>query len=513
MVFRVSCKKEGENWWYGAVAEGVRMPVNSATDHYVFDGSVNLSYNQIVTLLVSDQGRYIYVDGGCKVKIGNNEVVLYDPVAPVDVGEGYASMNEAYHAAAEKHFYHSKTTVPPVSVVSPQYCSWVEMLHDIDQKRVEEYAQNVKKAGLPEGIFILDSGWMQGYGDWEFVKEKFPDPKAMCKKLHDLGFKVVLWTLPFVDRSTKSFEEMEKKGLFVRAKNGETAFRTWWNGTSAVLDMTNPNAWEYYKAKLDRLMEEYGVDGFKLDAGDAEYYAFDDVTYAPTTPNGQSTLWAKFAAQYEYSELRACVGMSGYPIVQRLCDKDSSWDKERGLGSLIPDMIQAGLAGYAYCCPDMVGGGQETNFGDGKEHDVELFIRSCQCAALMPMMQFSYAIWEHYDNDFVRNIVRECAWLRRKYEGYIKELLEEARVRFSPMLRNLEYEYPNQGLQKIKDEFLLGKDLLVAPVTEKGLLKRKVVLPKGDSWKYMPTGEIYEGGQTVEVDSPLETLPYFERIK
>ena len=100
-----------------------------------------------------------------------------------------------------------------------------------------------------------------------------------------------------------------------------------------------------------------------------------------------------------------------------------------------------------------------------------------------------------------------------KYEGYIKELLEEARVRFSPMLRNLEYEYPNQGLQRVKDEFLLGKDLLVAPVTAKGMSKRKVVLPKGDSWKYVPTGEIYEGGQTVEVDSPLETLPYFERIK
>ena len=365
---------------------------------------------------------------------------------------------------------------------------------------------------MPSGCFILDDGWAQDYGDWEFDAEKFPNPKAMCEEMHTLGFKVMLWVCPFVHRSAKSFKDLEERGLLVKTPEGNTAIRTWWNGESAVLDMTNPNAWDWMKGNLDRLMQEYGIDGFKLDAGDAEYYRFDDVTFAPVTPNGQCELWSKFASQYEYSELRACVGMSGYPIVQRLADKDSSWDDRNGLGSLIPNMIQAGLAGYPYCCPDMVGGGQETNFGNGKEHDIELFIRSCQCVALMPMMQFSYAIWKHYANEFVKNIVQECATLRVKYKKYIQELLEESRISYAPILRNLEYAYPNQGLYNVKDEFMLGDKLLVAPVLHKGEQSRKVILPRGNAWKYMPTGEVFDGDRIIEVATPLEVLPFFEKV-
>jgi alpha-glucosidase len=175
-------------------------------------------------------------------------------------------------------------------------------------------------------------------------------------------------------------------------------------------------------------------------------------------------------------------------------------------------MIQAGLAGYPYCCPDMVGGGQETQFGDGKTHDMELFIRACQCTALMPMMQFSYAIWAHYQNEEVLDIVRETAHLRGKYASYIEGLIEEARTTCAPILRNLEYEYPHQGLQNVQDEFLLGRDILVAPVLEKEARSREVILPKGDSWRYIPTGEVFAGGQTALVDAPIDVLPYFERV-
>ena len=259
MVFKLSCKKEGENWWFGAVAEGIRMPVNSAKDHYVFDGSINLSYNQVCTLLVSDSGRYIYAEGGCKVKIGNDEVALYDPISPVDVGEGFSCLKEAYLAAAKKHFYHANTCVPSTLLLSPQYCSWVEMLRGIDQAQVENYVRGVKEAGLPEGVFILDDGWMKDYGDWDFVEARFPSPKAMCDEIHRLGFKVIMWTCPFVNPSASTFKELEALGAFVKNANGETAIRSWWSGKSAVLDMSNPVAWNYYKAKLDYLMQTYGV--------------------------------------------------------------------------------------------------------------------------------------------------------------------------------------------------------------------------------------------------------------
>lgn len=512
MTFQLSCPHDGEKWWLGAVTDGTKMPVDAASEPYVFDGTVNRTGNQLCTLLVSDRGRYVYTEGGCRVEIGNGKVVLSDTVGDVDFGEGYPSLRDAYLAAADKHFFHAETAVPPILLLSPQYCSWVELLRDVDQEKTVAYAEGIKESGLPRGVLIIDDGWMNDYGEWAFREDKFPDPRKMCETLHALGFKVILWVCPFVNRGAKDFEMLERAGALVKDASGKTAFRNWWDGVSAVLDMTAPVAWAYLNDVLHHLMDDYGIDGFKFDAGDPIYYKTDDLTYAPTSPNGQSELWAQFAAQYTYSELRACMGLGGYPVVQRLRDKNSSWDANGGLCALIPDMIQAGLAGYPYCCPDMVGGGMESNFGEGKTHDMELFIRACQCTALMPMMQFSYAIWTHSQNDEVREIVKQTATLRQKHAPYIEELIEEARTTCAPLLRCLEYVYPHQGLSCVKDQFMLGDRLLVAPVLTKGATSRRVILPQGNAWRYLPTGEIYEGGQTVEVEAPLNVLPYFERV-
>ena len=82
--------------------------------------------------------------------------------------------------------------------------------------------------------------------------------------------------------------------------------------------------------------------------------------------------------------------MGGQALVQRLGDKDYSWN---AVGLLIPDMIAAGLLGYAYACPDMIGGGQFGSFLGSRpdKADQELIVRSCQVHTLMPMMQFSVA--------------------------------------------------------------------------------------------------------------------------
>ena len=93
----------------------------------------------------------------------------------------------------------------------------------------------------------------------------------------------------------------------------------------------------------------------------------------------------------------------------------------------------------------------------------------------------------------------------------ITDLIGESKRTFAPILRNLEYVFPHQGLEWIKDEFMLGDRLLVAPVLTKGMNKRIVVLPNGCQWIYLPNGKIYDGGQSVEVEAPIEVLPYFER--
>ena len=77
-------------------------------------------------------------------------------------------------------------------------------------------------------------------------------------------------------------------------------------------------------------------------------------------------------------------------------------------------------------------------------------------------------------------------------------------------MRNLEYCFPGLGYADIKDEFMMGDDLLVAPVMEKGAISRKVVLPPG-KWK-ADDGQVYDGPMTIDVATPLERLPYFEKL-
>ena len=110
-----------------------------------------------------------------------------------------------------------------------------------------------------------------------------------------------------------------------------------------------------------------------------------------------------------------------------------------------------------------------------------------------------------------RTPIRAAARLHQAFGEYIKEQVRASAVGGEPILRHLEYEYPHSGYESINDQFLLGSDILVAPVLKKGERSRRVVLPEG-RWLFLGETE-YEGGRTVTVDAPLSILPYFVRAK
>ena len=121
-------------------------------------------------------------------------------------------------------------------------------------------------------------------------------------------------------------------------------------------------------------------------------------------------------------------------------------------------------------------------------------------------MQFSASPWRVLDAEN-QKIVREAVALRQKFAGKIVELAKASSRTGEPMLRNLEYNFPGMGYADIKDQFMMGDDLLVAPVVEKGAKTRKVVLPPG-KWK-ADDGQIHAGPATIEIPTPLSRLPYF----
>ncbi|GJM73709.1 hypothetical protein HMSSN036_59250 [Paenibacillus macerans] len=136
------------------------------------------------------------------------------------------------------------------------------------QDKILRYAEAILANGLPPGILIIDDNWMKDYGMWDFDKHRFPEPRAMIDTLHGMGFKVMLWMCPYVSADCTMFKELHGGDLLMKGPDGAPVLRHWWNGYSAVVDYTKEEGAAWFRRQMDRLIADYGVDGFKLDAGE-----------------------------------------------------------------------------------------------------------------------------------------------------------------------------------------------------------------------------------------------------
>lgn len=496
-----------EVWWGGVVNDGIRMPFSSESE-VKRDLNGHLAYNQGSPLLLSNKGRYVWSEEPFSFEITNGQLKVSGMTESIHADQGGENLREAFLQASQT-FFPSNGATPDKSFFNvPQYNTWMEMSYDCTQQKVIDYAEAILANGLPPGLLMIDDNWHVDYGTLDFDSKRFQDPKKMVEHLHGIGFTVMLWVCPFISPDSSVYRALQRKGYLIRGANGRPAIREWWNGFSAVLDLTHPEAEQWFRGQLDNLMQSYDIDGFKLDAGDPEYYTRDDVTYKPTTPNEQSEIWARLGLHYRYNEYRACWKMGGQPLVQRLSDKNHSWGLD-GLRSLIPNGLAQGLLGFAFNCPDMVGGGQyEDLVRPDFKVDQELFVRYAQCAALFPMMQFSTAPWRVLDQEHAALCI-QAAKLHVEMGEYIEELAVQAGMTGEPIMRHLAYMYPDMGYESVMDEFLLGDRILVAPVLSQGAARRIIVFPPGE-W-VGDDGSVIMGPCELEVEAPLERLPWYRK--
>jgi alpha-glucosidase len=157
--------------------------------------------------------------------------------------------------------------------------------------------------------------------------------------------------------------------------------------------------------------------------------------------------------------------------------------------------------------PSMIGGGEFASFLDRATIDQDLIVRSTQIHALAPMMQFSVAPWRVLDTAHLA-AVKQAVALRMRFTPRILELAEAGAATGEPILRPLAYGFPDGGYENVKDQFLMGDDLLVAPMVTKGAA-RTVQIPPG-TWK-ADDGTLITGPIQQTFAVPLGRLLYFER--
>ncbi|WP_339838096.1 glycoside hydrolase family 31 protein [uncultured Maribacter sp.] len=507
---------ENEYWWGGLSAIGHNTPYDSKTieKHDLWGDNKG---NQAQPLLLSSKGRYVWSESPIEYSFENGHITVTTRDGKIEFGTAGKNLRDSYDYAVTNFFPPNGKIPEKLLFTKPQYNTWIELTYNQNEDDILKYAQSIIDKGYPPGVLMIDDNWQENYGTWEFSPRRFKDPKGMIKKLHNLGFKVMLWVCPFVSADTEIFRHLAKEGmllldadktqdvLWANTKNKAAIIR-WWNGASACLDLSNPKTQEWFETRLKFLMDEYGVDGFKFDAGDADFYTGDIVSFVPDiTPNDHTTYFAKLGLKFPLNEYRASWKMAGLPLAQRLRDKNHNWDD---LEKLIPDLMSQSIMGYAYTCPDMIGGGEHQSFENSTTIDEELVVRSAQVHALMPMMQFSVAPWRVL-SEKNNQLCLEAALLHAKMGNLFLNLAEEASLTGEPIVKPMALAYPNSGYETIKDQFILGDNILVAPVVKQGVRKRSVVLPKG-KWK-AEDGENFKGGRTIEIEVSLSRLPYFTK--
>ncbi len=512
---------ENEFWWGGTIEDGIQMPFSNKTVNYQRDFRLDAS-NQTMPLYLSSKGRYIWSEQPFAVKIDAGYFEFEgEDITMTETGD---CLRDAYLAASQAHFPFNGEVPPLEFFETAQYNTWMEFTYNPTQKTVLEYAHSIIDNGFKPGILIIDEGWHNPYGDWTFDQLKFPNPKQMIEELHALGFKVMLWVVPYVTASGLKFISQVRADLnyehyqdaFMRNENGVPVVMEWWNGYGAILDFENPTDVKFLDDQLQALMKDYGVDGFKFDGGtlraftntvviNGQHKGTADGTYSPMKKN---IAWNDFGARYKYHEYKDTFKGGGKPVVQRLRDRNHTWTND-GIDTILPNSLAQGLIGHPFICPDMIGGGEWSyNIIPSFKVDEELFVRMAQVSVFFPMMQFSWAPWRVLSRENFETVVK-AAHLHSEMAPEIIEIIKASAVSGEPVMRTLEYMYPHCGYEKINDEFLCGENILVCPIVTQGTFEKDIVFPEG-RWQDTD-GNVYECG-THRVSTPLDKLTWFRKI-
>lgn len=387
------------------------------------------------------------------------------------------------------------------------FCTWTQYPRSLTQARVVDMARAIRAHGYPCSRLIIDDRWESCFGELSFSKD-FPDPKKMFAELHALGFQVWLWVTPFVNQEAAGFAELARRKIVVPRRDGAgAALMRWWGGTAGLIDVTGPSGRDWYRRKL-RDLQALGADGFKIDGGDYKYQ-----------PAAEIAQWDHFQGESGYSdallslfeeiapdrcETRTAWLSQRRKILWRQGGKDSHWGMDNGLGAMIALGLHMSLMGYDIFIPDMIPGRVQTMASHHPLPSDELLVRWTEATVFMPMPQFSYFPWNYASE--TEAVVRAYAQLHKSLQSYLGK---HAGKRERPLFRPVWYDFPEESdLYAVGDQWLLGPDLLVAPVVSAGAVSRDILLPRGhwiDPWR----GEQHGGGWIKNHPAPCPGIPLF----
>ncbi len=394
-------------------------------------------------------------------------------------------------------------------------------------------AAALREAGIPAGVL-----WVQDWSgirlnfdggsgvqySWDADTVLYPDLADLVAELRQDGFRFLAYVNPFIDRDRgfRFYEEMDRDSLLIKNTDGETYDFFAPNGFSSFPDFTNPATRDYVRRTLRDLVLDYGFDGWMADFGEAA--PTDAVYFAGSDPVARHNLfpldWHGIVRE-ALDEARpdgdwVSFGRSGFTgvhaqsMIHWIGDQETDWSETDGLPTVVPAMINLGLSGVPYVTHDIAGFSGTIAPPSTKE----LFQRWTELGAFTPIMRTHEGArkllnWSWEKDDETTAHFRRFALVHAALKPDLLEWSALAAETSMPILRHLMLVFPDdEQSRQISNQFMLGNELLVAPVVTEGATAKEVYLPPG-TWYHVFTGSQHEGGVTISVEAPIGSPAVF----
>jgi alpha-D-xyloside xylohydrolase len=414
---------------------------------------------------------------------------------------------------------------------------WQSKLRYASQEELELVAREYHKRNLPLSVIVIDFFHWTRHGEWQFDPQYWPDPAGMVKRLEDLGIKVMVSLWPTVSRLSKNFPEMWTHKFIVRNKLGSAAQMYFVDNHAEdgiylhYYDPTHPGARKFIWEKVKEGYYQYGIKLFWLDACEPEmlpfvpenlrFYAGDGETVANSYPlDHVRGFYEGMLAEGEKTPLFLCrsawVGSQRYGAAVWSGDIMSTFS---ALRAQVKAGLNIGLSGIPWWTADIGGfrGGDPAS-----PYFQQLIIRWFQFGVFCPIFRLHGHRMPNKDDfsggpnevwcfgDLAYEIIQKYMFLRERLRPYIMEqMAKTSKTGVSPM-HPLFIDFPSDPLcYQVEDEYMFGADLLVAPVLDADISIRQVYLPANSIWKDAWTNQVFEGGQWLSVEAPLDRIPLF----
>ncbi len=424
---------------------------------------------------------------------------------------------------------------------------WQCKLRYETQDEVLRVAREHKRRGLPLDVLVIDFFHWTKMGEWKFRSEEFPDPAAMVAELREMGITPMVSVWPSVNANAETYGKFTQNGWLVESARGAMDGSIFYDrepdGMNPLrfYDATNPEARAFHWERVREGYARHGIRAFWLDANEPEMYPFHPDNLRFHAGDGRDVANAyPFLHHQGYADAFAAEGItdgillsrSGWAGSQRFPVVLWSGDVKSTFADLKRQLtagLNMALSGISWWTTD-IGGFKGGDIGDPAFR--ELLVRWFQWGAFCPVFrlhgfrqdkardprfghEFSFGgadneIWSFGPE--VEVILSRYLNLRERLRPYLRCLMQEARDTGLPLMRPLMVDFPKDAeAAQVHDAYMLGPDLLVAPVLEAGAASRAVWLPEGTDWDCAWDGTRHKGGQWVTLPCPLDRIPVLIR--